>query len=61
MKLEVSDYEVKVLNEELKNELLVKMKGPLNSPYEGVIISHLSLNSLGTMGHQGGSSGLVSL
>lgn len=36
MKLLVSEYEVKVVNENTNDELLIKMKGPQNSPYEGV-------------------------
>ena len=39
MKLLVSEYEVKVVNEATNNELLIKMKGPQNSPYEGVSLS----------------------
>ena len=33
-KLLVSDYEVKVVDDTTNNDLLVKMKGPTNSPYE---------------------------
>ena len=49
-KLLVSDYEVKIVDDKTNNEMLIKMKGPQNSPYEGV--SHIpSLHScIGGMG-----------
>ena len=36
MKLLVSDYEVVTIKEDTNNEFVIKMKGPTNSPYEGV-------------------------
>lgn len=36
MKLLVSDYDVTLVNENSNNEFIVKMKGPINSSYEGV-------------------------
>ena len=39
MKLLVSNYDVKVLDEVSNNDFLIKMKGPADSPYEGVILN----------------------
>lgn len=36
MKLLVSNFEVKVLDELRNNDFLIKMSGPSDSPYEGV-------------------------
>ena len=36
MKLLVSEYDVTVTNERTNNEFQIKIKGPINSPYEGV-------------------------
>lgn len=37
MKLLVSEYDVTVLNEKTNSEFVVKLKGPINSIYEGVL------------------------
>ena len=34
MKLLISEYEVKVLDEVRNNEFVIKMKGPSDSPYD---------------------------
>jgi ubiquitin-protein ligase len=36
MKLLVSNYDVKVLDEKNNNDFLIKFSGPADSPYEGV-------------------------
>ena len=55
MKLLVSNYQVKVLDEERNNEFLIRMEGPTDSPYEGVgyIYNHDNLTFLGFMVSQG--------
>ena len=37
MKLLVSDYEVKCMNEKTNDEFIIKFVGPTTSPYEGVL------------------------
>lgn len=37
MKLLISEYEVKILDEIRNNEFVIKMNGPINSPYDSGI------------------------
>jgi hypothetical protein len=38
MKLLVSEYDVTLAHENSNSEFFVKLKGPVNSPYEGVTL-----------------------
>ena len=42
MKLLVSEYDVTIMNEKTKNEFVVKLRGPINSIYEGVRIKSVN-------------------
>jgi hypothetical protein len=50
MKLLVSEYDVTIVNEKSNNEFIVKLKGPINSIYEGVIFCQFNIliRDLGT-------------
>lgn len=58
MKLLVSDFDVQLTKEERTEHLIVKMKGPQDSSYEGV--SHDGNNNdIGSLDSEGGIARLV--
>jgi hypothetical protein len=63
MRLLVSSYDVKVVNDEKNNEFIIKMHGPQDSPYQGVRFPLLInlINRIGSVARKSNAARPVSL